>query len=289
MPIRSRRRSTRRSRPGSSPASSAHPGRFSFSHALVRETLYAEIPATRRAAVHSRIAAALEELHGDETVAQLADARPPVHRGRAARATRPARSTTRRRAGPAGDRAARPRGRGRRCSSGPSTCSSSAATTTERSLLEIDLELGEAEIRASRYPEAREVLERAAALARELGDDERFARAACDISALSARPARSTAASSSWSRKRSIGAGAEEGKLRSQLLSALSAEYYWEDPVGKAEPLSVEALELARKIGDDEAIAQRPGPPPVRRRKRRRRRSPAPRREPTSCSSSGGG
>ena len=45
------------------PAQSA--GRLSFSHALFRETIYEQLSATRRAAIHGRIAAAIEEVPTD--------------------------------------------------------------------------------------------------------------------------------------------------------------------------------------------------------------------------------
>ncbi len=227
------------------------PGRYSFSHALVRETLYAEVPGTRRAAVHGRIAEALEELHGDDPsqLASLAhhylEAAPSGDPLRAVEiARRAARQATEQLAH---EDAVSLLERARDVLE--------VGARAERALaLEIDIELGEAETKASRYLEAREVLERAAALARELGDEERFAQAACDIAALS----------EAGTFDRGIialveealeGAGAEEGSLRSHLLSALASEYYWEDPEGKAEPLSEEALALARKIDDDRAIA----------------------------------
>ena len=40
-------------------------GRLSFSHALFRETIYEQLSATRKAAIHGRIAAAIEEAHTD--------------------------------------------------------------------------------------------------------------------------------------------------------------------------------------------------------------------------------
>jgi hypothetical protein len=50
----------------------AEPGCYQFSHALVRETLYDEIPPTRRARLHLRIGAALETLQGRDPMSSLA-------------------------------------------------------------------------------------------------------------------------------------------------------------------------------------------------------------------------
>ncbi len=47
-------------------------GRFRFAHVLINQTLYEKVGATRRAAMHHRVALALEELYGDERVAELA-------------------------------------------------------------------------------------------------------------------------------------------------------------------------------------------------------------------------
>ena len=40
-------------------------GRFAFAHALIRETIYEQLSATRRARLHLRAGEALEELHAD--------------------------------------------------------------------------------------------------------------------------------------------------------------------------------------------------------------------------------
>jgi class 3 adenylate cyclase len=47
-------------------------GRFRFAHALVNQALYDRIGATRRAGMHHRVAVGLEELYGQERVAELA-------------------------------------------------------------------------------------------------------------------------------------------------------------------------------------------------------------------------
>ncbi len=48
-------------------------GRFRFVHALINQTLYEGLGATRRARMHHRVAAALEELYGDDPGEHLAE------------------------------------------------------------------------------------------------------------------------------------------------------------------------------------------------------------------------
>jgi predicted ATPase/class 3 adenylate cyclase len=52
--------------------STEHVGRFRFVHALINQTLYEGLGATRRSSIHRRVAVALEELYGQERVAELA-------------------------------------------------------------------------------------------------------------------------------------------------------------------------------------------------------------------------
>jgi class 3 adenylate cyclase len=52
--------------------STEHVGRFRFVHALINQTLYEGLGATRRASLHQRVAVVLEEQDADERVAELA-------------------------------------------------------------------------------------------------------------------------------------------------------------------------------------------------------------------------
>ena len=56
--------SRRRSPPPCWPSRQTHVGRFRFAHALINQTLYEGLGATRRARMHQRVAEALEELYG---------------------------------------------------------------------------------------------------------------------------------------------------------------------------------------------------------------------------------
>ena len=48
-------------------------GRYQFTHALIQETLTAELSLTRRVRLHARVAVALEDLYGDDTEAHAAE------------------------------------------------------------------------------------------------------------------------------------------------------------------------------------------------------------------------
>ena len=49
------------------------PGRLRFAHALIRDTLYEELPAARRASLHRLVAEALETLHAGDLDPYLAE------------------------------------------------------------------------------------------------------------------------------------------------------------------------------------------------------------------------
>jgi AAA ATPase domain len=53
--------------------SSERVGQFRFAHALINQTLYEGLGATRRARMHQRVAQALEQLYGEDPVARLAE------------------------------------------------------------------------------------------------------------------------------------------------------------------------------------------------------------------------
>jgi eukaryotic-like serine/threonine-protein kinase len=227
------------------------PGRYSFSHALVRETLYAEIPAMRRAAVHGRIAAAIEELQGPDqpdSLAELAhhfiEAAPVGDPERAANyALRAARQAAERLAH---EEAVSQLARAREALE-------LAPDPDPELRLELLLELGRSQTRASRYDAARETFEQAASLARERDDGERLAQAALGIAEGTEVGVVDRELIALVTEALS-GPHAEEGPVRARLLSALASEVYWEDP-RRASELSAEALQMARRVGDDRGIA----------------------------------
>ena len=228
------------------------PGRYAFSHALVRETLYAELTGPRRVEIHRRIGEALEQLHGedqDPPVAELArhfiEAAPG---GEAEKAIEYAERAARRAAA--------------------QLAHEDAAAHYERAIevlqlssradaprrLALLLELGEAQRRAGRFVDSRETLDGAAAIARELGDTESLARAALGVSALS-EAGRVDEAIVGLLEESLAAVGVEDSRMRVELLGGLAQELVWRDPQGKAAPLSREAVAIARRLGDPAALA----------------------------------
>ncbi|MGH2991025.1 MAG: adenylate/guanylate cyclase domain-containing protein, partial [Solirubrobacterales bacterium] len=226
--------------------------RYAFSHALVRETLYAELTGPRRVEIHRRIGEALEQLHGsdsDPPVAELAhhfiEAAPG---GESAKAIEYAERAARR----ASDQLAH----------------EDAASHYERALEVLDLapdpeaerrlglllELGVVQRRAGRFVGSRETLEAAAGIARELGDIESLARAALGVSALSEAGRLDDAIVALL--EESLAAIPDgDSALRVELLGGLAQELYWRDPQGESAPLHREAVTIARRVGDSRALA----------------------------------
>ncbi|MGA9858764.1 MAG: AAA family ATPase, partial [Solirubrobacteraceae bacterium] len=144
----------------------AEPGRYSFSHALIRETLYEEMSSARRTRTHRRVGVALEQLGGgDRNIGALA-----LHFTRAAEpedAERAIRYALR-----AGERAT-----GMLANEEAADHYARALAVLERSEPEglqrrcdLLLKLGEARVRSGERPRAWGTFREAAAVAARLGD-----------------------------------------------------------------------------------------------------------------------
>lgn len=155
------------------------PGRYIFSHALIRETLYSELSLTRRARLHREVGEALEQLYRERPSGHLSEL--AHHFAQAAAAAGPAKAIEYGRA--AGEQAMR------------QSAYEAAAAHLRRTIQVIDagngansadagtrcellLELGDAEWAAGEFDRSREAFLAAAQIARELGASELLARAA---------------------------------------------------------------------------------------------------------------
>ncbi len=227
------------------------PGRYAFSHALVRETLYAELTGPRRVEVHRRIGEALEALHADDReppVSELAyhfiEAAPG---GSASKAIEYAEQAARR--------------------ATAQLAHEDAAAHYERALevlelsgepdpgrrLELMLALGKAQRRAGRFIPSRHTLESAAELARELGDADSLARAALGVSQLTMVGGLDEQILALL--QEALAAIPEgDSAVRVELLAGISAEVLWRDP-DQGEQLAEEAVEIARQLDDPATLA----------------------------------
>jgi class 3 adenylate cyclase len=229
------------------------PGRFVFSHALVRETLYAEIPAARRVQLHGEIGEALIHRYGDDVDSHLAEiahhlleAAPGGEVDRAVEfaeraAARASRQLAHEEAVKHLERALE-------------AAESAAAAARERRL-RLLLELGEARTKAGRFAVARDTLDEAADLAQDIGDDESFVAATLGMVAV-AEAGGVDARVLALVRRSLEKVDESDSAERSRLLTGLAQEIYWQDPTGEARQALDEAIAMARRVGDQAALAE---------------------------------
>jgi class 3 adenylate cyclase len=223
-------------------------GRYAFLHALTREALYDSLSATRRSRLHGRVAHAIEELradHIDEQLGMLA-----YHY--AAAGTDPAKAVEY--AQRAGDQAL------------DGLAHEEAAQHFERGLaldaatgaVRYDLYVGLAEAcrRAGDATSARDAFIEAGAVARSMGDARRLARAAF------ANYRGHVFASPGWHEpaidlleEALTLLPDEDDALLARVLAALGLEVYFTIDQERADDLSARGVEMARRLGDDDALA----------------------------------
>jgi class 3 adenylate cyclase/tetratricopeptide (TPR) repeat protein len=228
------------------------PGHFRFAHALLRETLYEELSVRQRRQLHERVGAALVELRADDLEAHLAElahhfsqaARP----GRATQALGYARQ--------AGDRAMEV------------LAYEQAAGHYERALRALDLQdpndhaarcelllaLGGARMAAGEVTAARVQYERAAALARQMGDGDLLARAAFGLGV--EFTAGIVDDLEIQLLEEALGLlGEADSVLRARVLGRLAKGLQTSPHRNRRVQLSEEAVAMARRIGDLTTLA----------------------------------
>jgi class 3 adenylate cyclase/tetratricopeptide (TPR) repeat protein len=224
-------------------------GRFTFSHALVRESLYEELGVTRRVRLHRRVAETIERVHGgedpdrhlDELAHHFLEAQELDKAiGYAIRAAKRAIALM---------------------------AYEESAELFERALQALELRggatgeqradlliaLGDAQVRAGEGQRGKETFFRAADVARAAGATRQFARAALGVA-----------------NKFEIGlieselielveealasCGDEPSETRAELMAALAVAIYFEDRP-RADRLGAEAVEMARAVGSEHTLA----------------------------------
>jgi DNA-binding CsgD family transcriptional regulator len=234
-------------------------GRFRFSHALVQETLYEELPGARRVRLHAAVAGALEEVSAgspDPPYAELAfhyyQAAPAGDLGKAidyaAKAGDAAMAQSGwepavghfRRAVEAMDLAGSP-DRQRRC--------------------DLLLALGDAQNRSGPgsgdAPEARASFLRAAELARTLGDPERLARAAVGFAGFNIADTHGGVQQIQLLEEALAALPSTDSDLRAQVLGRLAIDYPSRSPheLERACALANQAVAIVSRRGDASLFA----------------------------------
>ncbi len=229
-------------------------GRYQFSHILIRETLYDEMTATRRARLHRRIAEALEALHGSDPDAYLPQL--AYHFHEAGTAGDPAkvveystRAAERDMAVLAYEQAA-------------GHCQIALAALAavqpfdERRHCKLLLALGAAQEKAGEYPTARETYWKAAEIARNVASSEDLAAAAIGLETASwPTGGYGTPAVHPLGEALAI---MDPNDLRQKaiVMGGLSRAFMLSGAFEEAAPMTRRAVEMARESGDLGALSQ---------------------------------
>lgn len=225
------------------------PGRYQFSHALIRETLYEEQPAPRRAAVHKRVGEMLEMMRGAQcgsdpaTLAHHFFAALPVGSAEKALdyAERAAQEATTKLAFEEAARHFR---------LALSSLEQVPHAPSSRRL-SVLMGLGDALLKAGESFHALEAFRRAAAVAREVGAVEDYARAAIGFEEASWRPGLPGQAAVGLLRS-ALGV-VEEGQclLQAQILAALARALIFTGDIEESRRVNADAEAIARRLGDE--------------------------------------
>lgn len=230
------------------------PGQYRFPHALLRETIYDEVPVSTRTELHRRYAEALERRGGVD--GRFAEVAHHYFEASAEGGEEKAIEYALR----AGHEALQ------------SLAYEAAAQQFQRALhltdlgadpdprrpCEILLALGEAKSRAGAAEDAAQVFRRAVALARRAGSPELLARAAIglgDIGTAWTEIGRSDEALVRLLREALEQLGDGGGVLRAAVLARLATEMCWSAPPDEIDVLSEEAVRIARDAGDRARLA----------------------------------
>ena len=236
-------------------------GRFSFTHALIREALYEELSPTRRVRLHRQTGEALEAVHAANVGPRLAELAhhffEAVPAGELEKAVHYARR--------AGDRAL------------ALLAYEEAARHYELALRALDLDperaqhsfpagagplrcelllaLGDAHNKADDIATASESFRQAAKLARDLGDPERLARAALGFADVEPAPGAVNTEKVELLEQALYAMERGDSALKARVLARLALELYFGDVGERTTALGRAAVAMARRADDPGALA----------------------------------
>jgi hypothetical protein len=233
---------------------SGMPDRLRFSHVLIRDVLYEELGASRRRRLHDRAGEALEALHAAEPDPHLAEL--AYHFFEAGPAGEPGRALEYARM--AGDHAAHQLAyeEAARLYELGIRALRTAGLADEAGRCELMLALAEARLRAGEEEDAKARFLAAAEIARRLGDREALGRAALGYGGLVVWPAaRGDPHLIPLLDEALASLPDTDSGLRARLMARLSCAVRDQPDRERGLPLSEEAVEMARRLGDPRTLA----------------------------------
>jgi tetratricopeptide (TPR) repeat protein len=231
-------------------------GVYRFSHPLMREAVYEGLPIAARTQMHQRVGEAIERLHGPNSTLHLGEL--AYHFTRAAAITDSARAGDYARR--AGDRAMHAFAYEEAAVQYRRALDALALAETPDRTMRCDLLLclGRAQARAGDYQHARTACLLAAEIAREIGAPDRLAKAALGFGEPQVEGGLVDRQLVALLEEAIGGVGPEDNPLRARILARLSVELTFADDASlresRRESLSVEAIEMARRLGDVVAL-----------------------------------
>ena len=232
------------------------PGRYRFSHDLVRETLYDETPPQRRRALHRRVAEHLERTHGSAVEGHLAELAYHFYEGERDASTDRRAVDYARRAG-AGATRSLAFEEGARLYRIALAALERTAQPAPAARLEILLALGDALSRAGGARAAREVLVEASEIAKSLGSSRELALAVLGFGGALpwVRPGRETRLIPLL-QDALVHLGGADDALRVRLLTRLACAWRSSpEQQPQSDALSRQAVDLARALDDRPTLA----------------------------------
>lgn len=229
----------------------ARAGTFRFSHALVREMLYADLLPAARVDLHRRVAEALEATHGAGDDAPLdALAFHYFHAAPAGSAGRAFDFSMR-----AAKQAARLLAHGDAMAHYERALGAlSLQGADDRRRFGVCMQLGNAAWRAGHNPKAREHYRAAARAARTLGDHDGLFAAAIAHGRASPPSGAPDPASVALVEEALAHVGDADGPQRAILLAVLGRALYFSPELARCRAITAEAVEIARRVGDPGAL-----------------------------------
>jgi len=228
-------------------------GRLRFSHILVRDALYEDLPAPRRLRLHRAVAEALEDVYAGNPGPHLAEL--AYHHRAAGPTLAPKAIDYARRAG---DRAAAQSGYEEAAEHyrGALALREDARSDDPEETCELLLALGDALSRAGEGPEARKALRRAADLAEAADRPDQLARAALSYGGRFGWERASIDGAYVPVLERALAAvGTEDSRERAALLARLAAARRDDALRDRRIAAADEAVAIARRLGDREILA----------------------------------